>query len=119
MGFDAATQAYCSAVVLVKFPLLPLALIWLLPKEMSGPRVGIYPRAVAADRRCADVDDRAGRVGLDAISQIGDDARLLDREIDLARVRKYARYSVCSDDAVAHRPGDDAGPLQVKAMTEI
>jgi hypothetical protein len=28
---------YCSGVVLVKVPLLPLALIWLLPKETSKP----------------------------------------------------------------------------------
>jgi hypothetical protein len=29
--------AYCSAALLVKFPLAPLALIWLLPKEMRDP----------------------------------------------------------------------------------
>jgi hypothetical protein len=32
-------SAYRSAVVLVKFPLLPLALIWLLPKDMMDPRL--------------------------------------------------------------------------------
>ena len=35
--------AYRSVVVLVKFPLVPLALIWLLPKEMSCPNVAFTP----------------------------------------------------------------------------
>jgi hypothetical protein len=30
-------QAYCRGVVLVKFPLTALTLIWLLPKEMMAP----------------------------------------------------------------------------------
>jgi hypothetical protein len=33
--------------VLVKFPLLPLALIWLLPKEMMDPCCAITPKALA------------------------------------------------------------------------
>jgi hypothetical protein len=40
---DRADTAYCSAVVLVKFPLTPLALIWLLPNEMRDPEEGIIP----------------------------------------------------------------------------
>jgi hypothetical protein len=54
------------------------------------------------------VDNRATRVDLDAIFQIVDDARLLDREKDLACVSKYAVPSIFSDDAVPHRPRDNA-----------
>jgi hypothetical protein len=36
-GLRVKSEAYCSAVVLVKAPLVPLALNWLLPKEMMDP----------------------------------------------------------------------------------
>src|SRR5437879_6083754 len=38
---------YRSAMVLVKFPLVPLSLIWLLPKEISEPAVAFTPVALA------------------------------------------------------------------------
>jgi hypothetical protein len=42
-GLRVNPPAYCSGVVLVKLPLTALTLIWLLPKEMSCPKVAFTP----------------------------------------------------------------------------
>jgi hypothetical protein len=74
-------------VVLVKFPSVPLALIWLLPNEMRDPAVGNTPGPLAPIVDAPALTTVPGELVWIPASLIGDDARLLDREKDLACYR--------------------------------
>ena len=103
-------------MVLVKVPLVPLALIWLLPNEIieappvASTPVPLPPMVDAPTLKCVPADE-----AVMPTTKLSMMLELLDGEIGRARGGTNSDSAVLGDDALAHGPGDRTGAFKINS----